>query len=717
MERSTSYHINVQKSQNQIILPKDYNPVGALNAVENMQHFICKTFQRQCDVKPANDISLSDWSTTEHSMNQRSDLVKNSFTNLLFSETYEDLFLHKNSKRFLNTQHKNDILRRSKTTQNFKQIFIENRARDLQVLGCIVVELFLADKLRPIGGLTSRLSFDERLSVCVTMLKQHFDLLPRCVQYPIRVLLQMDSGPITERGLPPATAHQFLQPLLSNILFPFPLHYSKVYTLIASLIEFEETARLLNHKTFIECDGSDCSAFLPLERVRVAFHRKIAECKVLACAAQVERLLEPIGHEQFEPIELVLPHIIDLLRNDETSTLTAWNLFDSVSIAIGPAATLEHLLQPILRLYDAEAVIERSDFLNLNFNSSSTLKQSAGSTFRSRKTGKLYHHSFLLRLIVRFGLAKFLENFVAPLIEAVGGYKEPEDNVPPYHLHLKVDLSEESMKKSRSTRTFKYEEDGSFELPSAEPKRRSIDTEEEMFTFDDDALAKANLDDEYESNSAAILHIIDQLDPQLQGSILDLRLNHITAEEVTETTPVAEHLSFEEGDDDIAPPTTDVTSPTIAIPTFRRSTELNTIDCEIGSKKSADSRDFLVNAASMSQAETSSVKDDAATHTRRMSTESRRASKSSNSISETAAQSLIWLSHRLGPVLTARYLTRNLLKMLTLCYVGQENLLPIVGEREGVEGSLAGFSMSDGRVVGDDNAIKVLECLTAISGE
>lgn len=515
MERSTSLHSNVLR--NQILLPKDYNPVAGLDAVENMGVFMSKTFYSNA----GNESFPRQIIDHELARVGIEDSISG-FTNRIFTDRFEENLM-KDSKRLHNHNHKNLHIQNS--TRNFKQIIAEHRSRELQVLGCIIVELFLAKKLRPLSsGVTQ--TFEERLAACQNVLKIDFDTLPKCVQNAVKLLLAYGTNNpcpvITDVGLPQPSAHQLLQPFLSNFLFPFPLSYHRLYAVLRSLAQYDAANKLLDIHSYFDCDGSKCGRFEALDKTRLAISRRIAECKVNALVVQLDGFLTPQGYDQFPAIELLLPHIIDLLSNDETSILAVWYLFDPVATVLGPKATRKQLLEPILRLYDAESD-ERINFLNSNFDSS--MKFTSASAFKSSKTGKLYHHSFLLRLIVRFGLRCFLENFVSPLIEAIGGYKEPVSSTR-YHYHADRD---NYFRKSRSTKNLKMcDDDG---LESSKPTTPSIavhapgtsiklDKDEEVFAFDGEGEQKAtmpvNLTDSSD-DAEAINKIIDQFEMSITG--------------------------------------------------------------------------------------------------------------------------------------------------------------------------------------------------------
>lgn len=469
IERSPSLHSNVHRSTNRILLPRDYNPTAALTMVENMNVFLSKTFYSRANEEPITSVNDADINNVEVSI---TDEGINAFTNRIFAERFEE-GQARDSKRLHN--HKNYAVQNS--TRNFRQIIAEHRQRELKVLGCMVVELFLANKLRPINGIGATVvpSLDERIAACQNVLSVEVDALPKCVRYPVQLLFDDSAASyvITDLGLPKPTANQMLQLFLSNFLFPFPHEYLMVYTLLKSLYQYEWTNRLLDLHTYFECDGSNCRRFVSLDKQRTVFRRKIAECKVMAGAAQLESLLTARGSEQFNVIDLVWPNIVELITTDGTAILAAWFLFDSIAAALGPYRTKQHLLEPILKLYDAES-IDRVAFLNSNMDA--TIKFTTGAAFKSRKTIKLYHHSFLLRLIVRFGMRCFLDNFVPPLIEAIGGYKEPVHHSY-YHYHDNSGRSDVSAKPSKTIKMCVDLESTSFVRKLAE---------EEMFTFDAD---------------------------------------------------------------------------------------------------------------------------------------------------------------------------------------------------------------------------------------
>ncbi|XP_065081240.1 WD repeat-containing protein 81 [Ochlerotatus camptorhynchus] len=788
MERSTSYHINVQaKAPSILVLPKNYNPVAQLNAVENLGVFVFKTFQSslasaESEKDSAKNKLLDDdfelWNvSTTSSYDRELGYESNSFTNRLFSEAYEASLL-KDRKMFQNLRSQSQQ-HQTTSKHTFKQILLDVRTKDLKVLGCLIVELFLAAKLRPLGSCLQQ-DFDSRLESCVMLVKKDLKLLPVCIQYAVKLLLGIDppesDTTVTEKGLPHPSPHQFLQPLLAGLLIPFPPQYLRIYQTIKALNHFDESTYLLDLHTFFDCDGKNCSRYVNLDKLRIDFRRRIAECKINSCVALTEGLLEPCGTEQYSTVELLLPHFIELIKADDTSILAAWNLFDSISTALGIKGTQRHLLHPILLLYesdDNETRISQQQNPPANVDQG-TLKFTRNTSFKSRKSVKLYHHSFLLKLIVRFGLRCFLENFIAPLVEAVGGYKDADFNQP-YHFHENLPFGE--FRRSRSCRNFKLKSDSSIDptsgngnasqgheslsisntlvSPDASDKTisptiaqnlplddGSIDEDnEEMFSFDEDpppdrekkytTIINVGGDELSDTEmETAMKKIIEDFDMKADACSFDLPLNHSQADEAIEDaledefvlshqamSASMEQLNLtiavtEEPEGGIEDPK----SPTIPIPSsFRRSIELNSIGCEIGSKKSVDSMEFLCKTPREDKIDGSTKNAGSTSQNVQKTPES--AKTRSTRISEMSSESLIWLSHRLGPVLTARYLTRNLLKMLTLCYVGSENLVPSDSHSrsQSTSISLNYFTIADGCVAGDEAAQRVIECLTSIS--
>lgn len=282
IERSQSFalHSNVQKSQNQIILPKDYNPIAALDAVENMEIFLAKTFYK--NIKNENMQKTNnefDPSTTSNLASQ-SDEGINAFTNKIFSDRFEENLM-KDTKRLHNLNHKNLFVQNS--TRNYKQIISKHRQRELLVIACIVVELFLANKLRPMSsaGLGSAHRLNDRIEACRSVIKADLELLPTCVQHMVELLFlfgsdESDHHTITNIGLPKPSAHQMLQPFLCNFLFPFPNEYLNVYTLLRTLYQYESASQLLDCLTFFESSKNDSRNYDALIRERTLFERKIA---------------------------------------------------------------------------------------------------------------------------------------------------------------------------------------------------------------------------------------------------------------------------------------------------------------------------------------------------------------------------------------------------------------------------------------------------------
>ncbi|KAJ8975302.1 hypothetical protein NQ317_011644 [Molorchus minor] len=569
---------------------------------------------------------------------------------------------------------------------NYAGIISSRRVKELQILGCLIVEIFMAKQLRPLG--TTTVHFNKRLKTCLTIIRSCKNEIPPCISYIVNLLLQPDitdlksfSYPaVTDIGLPPPSAHLLLEPLLHRVI-PFSLHFPNLYALLYSLKDFKNVATELSILYYFDCNGEMCSEYENLEKTKILFAQNIGECKVKSCVKNLENLLSNVNtNTDGEIVNILLPHIKDLIEDPPTSILAAWYLFDAIARVLGPVKAAEHLLDSLLKLYENEP-----NDASFPYNG---------------KIAKLYHHSFLLRIMVRLGLRCFLDNFVAPLVEAVGGYKDYDKVDFILHTH-----SEKVIKRMSHLKTMDSEHlDISVSDDSSCSEKQSttiivkkIDvkpsSDEEVFEFEED-----------QDNEEQMKSLIEHLELNVAS---DLPFNHSTAEEALDATimeNVEQLRNIEEnlqlGDIDIKQ---GIVSPTIPIPSTEHNNVMN-ISCEIGSRKS-ESDSFLdkksVNSQDYNADSSSSVTSNVSKPKSR---------KSDTKISEMSSDSIVWLSHRLGPVLTAKYLSRNLLKMLTLCYVGKENLSMVSNS----EGS-SDISISMSRIVGDQNAAKVLDCLSSIA--
>ncbi|KAF4521698.1 hypothetical protein B566_EDAN017185 [Ephemera danica] len=539
LEESSSSRSTVQ-------LPKEYNPIAMLQDVENMHNFTNQVF---CE--------------PPHLMGSKGN---------------------------------------TSDTTGFRQAVASRRIKEMQVLGCVIVELYLANKMQavvPVPGIDSSSStFEDRLQKCLLLLEREWYDLPYSVKQAVALLLQLDETgkrnevdkkpdasikypTITATGLPPPSAHQLLQPLIS-FAFPFPCYFEKLYSLLLTIYKLEKKEENCSDKK-IEIFSRELPAVLPL--------------------------LDSDG------LELLLPHIRDLLRSP-SATSAAWQLFDPIAKALGPRTTTTMLLDPICDLFEN------------------------GGASRA----KLYHRSFLLKLIVRLGLKTFINNFATALVEAVGGYrdqhcKSPMEQRPTteQQRHKPAPLKSASMGSLSAEGDINgilspLDEDSSADserLPTVQNVKDQVDkrpdgdetdaeTEPEVFVFE------SNEDEEEESAKQSPPAVALDLMAQLE---LDMKFD----QETDGSSPLPTTAEEDTKAEDALSPSCEMAEPAVEEPTSIqhqqewRSPRKPTAECPV---------------------------------------------------SEMSADSILWLAHRLGPVLTAKHLSRNLLRMLSLCYLGEESLTP-----------------------------------------
>ncbi|XP_011502923.1 PREDICTED: WD repeat-containing protein 81 [Ceratosolen solmsi marchali] len=611
---------------------------------------------------------------------------------------------------------------------NQKQIVVTARINEHQVLGCLIVEIFLAEKFRSIWKI-EKISFDSRLNANLNIIKKSPNALPKCIRNAAMLLLKIDTIPksynidflengngfdqnnvgicryptITNMGLPPPSAHQILQPLLCGFLFPSSKYFHYLYSVVEMIQEYNNLSRELDQATQTVDDDRS------MERTKIIFLCKINECKVKAIANELEKLLL-FDHLNTETsLQLIVPHVKQIFEQPLSSVLAAWYLFDPIARALGPRRTIKTFLVPIMKMYDRGSLMDKLSFANIF----------PGNLVTKFKSVRLYHRSFLLKLMVRLGLKCFLENFITPLVEAVGGYRN--------HLSGSLNLN--------------LDKAGILKDCNLTDSTNDID------------MVLSPLDEDSSVESEHIFLVLNELNsdrkihgvPENSDGVCLMEAEEIFLSSSNIHTPETLNFNFIQEIEEFSCESkvsvvSNAKSSIISIPKTDISTgkcisEFNSICCKVGStNEDLTFFNFYTDTNNSSKYESSAGKEDKTfvepessflyvrkedelhgtkkIHNVEEMKKHRRFIYTECSASEMSAESVIWLSHRLGPVLTSRYLSRNLLKMLTLCYFSKENLVPSFDNGERSDD----FESNRLKLSGDANAAKVLECLGSIVG-
>ncbi|CAH0719552.1 unnamed protein product, partial [Brenthis ino] len=765
---SHSRHYRVQKSElgkGIIYLPKEFNPAASILALETLDNFRTKCFFSKAEEKgkQKENVTLNlcavHQDTKENGNATSKDVTEETaFTNHMFLASYDQGYLKKFNQDNLENvlkERKNRMFNTRYTTDAavYKQFVTESRRQDMLVIGCLIVEIFLHTHMRPLR-LTND-NFVERYKCCRTILKYNFNSMPKCVSYIASLLLSVEppslSGKsdlvskedttkkmvVTDKGLPPPTPSQLLQPLIMQHLIPFPQTFGILHNLLSTLHDYELTNNELHILYTYECDGTQCEKYQNIDKTKLYFTQKIAEGKIQACITHLGILLNQVTTEnQFNVLDIFLQHYTQLLENKETSVLAAWHLFNVISKALGPAETINKLLRYILNLYeDDDYLYDKSDQHKLT---DVDAVKSAGLASK-QKYVKLYHHIFLLQLMVRLGLQCFLDNFTQHLVEAVGGYKDvtPETGSPGHLCHSraiynkKPRYSDDNLKNALTTTSDIFSPDTSYgsehvstpiiEKSIAEvnevlkEKDQDSRSENELFHFENDKERNPSRCSRSKSPTGSLdsnnkdSNLLQTPSPAAEY-ISPGNSRFFTNFSATNWKDTSETVVKDESQDTFQDSNKLPMSPTIDIPKPMFTSYLHFAD-EESKSEGVPSRNEPNLCEIKSLELQTNVENKTVTTSQIHIEENDQNHNDEYKISDMSSESLIWLGHRLGPVLTCRYITRNLLKMLTLCYIGKENL---ASWETNDKDEFDEISIVNSKVVGDRNAMKVIKCLTSI---
>ncbi|XP_050406001.2 WD repeat-containing protein 81 [Patella vulgata] len=566
---------------------------------------------------------------------------------------------------------------------------------DLAVFICNMCEIFLSPKVRALGP---NLSNIERYKLIRSICSSDCEELPRPLRkatgFLFKNLIIDESSEDkklfrylsdNEEGIPLPSPSYLLQPY-SHIL-PFPEYFDKLYTCLTEIKQKDAEIEKLRWSKMTPAEKNSMTKCLQREKIPLLeqfltkYHNKLGQ----------------------EGLDILSPYIEELFENEITTVQAAWCFLNTMSRELGKVETAKRLLPHLIKLFSGE---------------NSTAKHV-----------KLYHRQFLMQLIVRLGLKTFILNFSTLLVEAVSGFKDFYVPSKFYNEELLEEMDQEeltntspnwdpNMAMNRSPNELNIEQPNEFSFQTSYSWETGKDesTQADVDEIEDDFPDNMSLEDEEEEENRNIPRSVDSTsvgkmsmgsedsenqqsvdeensvedDAGVFGSVASIHsISHLLEQSRDKLSSIDESNTGLLNED----------NPNVE---YRGLVS----DTESHDEEDENPKQFYLTAEGGDETLTPKRKESMV----RSETEDLMMNISISSptdilnIRDVATESVKWLCHKLGPVLTAKHLSRNLIRMISLCYMGEEQLRPLE--------KTDNYNLKSSKlIVGDTHSHKILECL------
>ncbi|XP_005582505.3 WD repeat-containing protein 81 isoform X1 [Macaca fascicularis] len=535
--------------------------------------------------------------------------------------------------------------------------------RDMQALGVLLAEMVFATRVRtlqPDAPLWVR--FEAVRGLCT----RHPKEVPVSLQPVLDTLLQL-SGPKVPMGAERSKLDQLFEyrPVSQGLPPPCP---SQLLSPFSSVVPFPPYFPALYR-------------FILLYQARRVEDEAQGRELVFALWQQLGAVLKDITPEG---LEILLPFVLSLMSEEHTAVYTAWYLFEPVAKALGPKNANKYLLKPLIGAYENPCQLHGRFYL--------------------------YTDCFVAQLMVRLGLQAFLTHLLPHVLQVLAG-------------------AEASQEESKDLVGAAEEEESG--LPGAGPGSCAFGEEIPM---DGEPPASSGLGlPDYTSGVSfhdqadlpetedfqAGLYVTESPQPQEAEAV---SLGRLSDKSSTSETSLGEERAPDDGG---APVDKSSLRSGDSSQDLKQSEgseeEEEEEDGCLGLEEEEGEQEEVTGASELTLSDTVLSMEtvvaggsggDGEEEEEPLSEQSE--GKEQKILLDTACKMVRWLSAKLGPTVASRHVARNLLRLLTSCYVGPTRQQFTVSSGESPPLS-AGNIYQKRPVLGDIVSGPVLSCLLHIA--